>query len=130
MRVSRAFPPGAALAVLALLCGLLASFVPSPRVARALVNCDTSTAGISASEQEMFRLINEARAAAGVPALKLSPGLNRMAAWKSADRSAWGTTPQDPLFSHRDSLGRGPSDRARDCGFPGEAAENIAYGWG
>ena len=97
---------------------------------RAIVNCETGGAALNGAEAEMFDLVNAARIDQGLAPLVLSPGLNRTAAWKSADRSAWGTTPSDPLFSHKDSLGRMPSQRANDCGFAAEAAENIAYGWG
>ncbi len=118
---------GATLAAIAFATVLITA---SPLPARALMNCDTNGAGLSGPEQEMFNLINAARAEEGLTPLILSPALTRSSAWKSEDRSAWGTTPSDPLFSHQDSLGRMPSPRANDCGFPAEAAENIAYGWG
>jgi uncharacterized protein YkwD len=111
------------------LAALVVSALPA-QPSRALTNCETGTGALSGAELEMFELINAARVGAGLTPLVLSPGLNRTAAWKSADRSAWGTTPSDPLFAHKDSLGRMPSQRAQDCGFPAEAAENIAYGWG
>ena len=116
--------------VLVAVCTALALSLTTPGAVHAGANCETAGAGLSASEQEMFDLINAARAAEGLSPLVISPGLNRTAAWKSADRSAWGTTPSDPLFSHKDSLGRMPTQRANDCGFPKDAAENIAYGWG
>lgn len=94
--------------------------------ANALTNCDTTEAGITAAEQQMLTLINGARASAGVQALKLSPNLNRAAAWKSADPSATGSGGFP--FSHTDSLGRSPYTRAPDCGYATGAAENIAYG--
>lgn len=101
--------------------------------AKALTNCDTTEAGITAAEQQMLTLINGARAASGLQALKLSPNLNRAAAWKSADRSAYATSINDPLFSHTDSLGRdpisySPKNRPIDCGYAAGAAENIAFG--
>lgn len=110
----------------ALLLALAVAGLPLPHVfpARAISNCTTTEEGLSASESEMVALINAERAKVGAPALKVSPGLNRAAAWKSADSSAYG-----PGFSHQDSLGRWPSQRARDCGYPGDAAENIAYGY-
>ncbi len=90
----------------------------------ALTNCDTATAGIDAQEQELLRLINEARADDGKGALKLSPNLNRAAAWKSADSSASGSG-----FSHTDSLGRSAGVRIRDCGYAGAGwGENILWG--
>lgn len=93
--------------------------------AAALTNCSTSEDGINAAEQRMLELINSARAAAGLNALKLSPNLNRAAAWKSADGGSNGL---GGGFSHTDSLGRGPIPRAQDCGYGSQAAENIAYG--
>jgi uncharacterized protein YkwD len=112
---------------------VVAAFVPflvTGGSASALTNCETSSAEVSADEMAMFDLMNQARTERGLTPLKLSPGLSRSAAWKSGDRSAWGETPSDPLFSHTDSLGRSSSTRARDCGFGADAAENIAYGWG
>jgi len=99
-----------------------------PRTAGALTNCDTSTAVLDAPELEVVALFNQARAQQGLPALKVSPALSRAAAWKSADPSATGSGGY--AFSHTDSLGRLPSARARDCGYPGGAGENIAWGFG
>ena len=93
--------------------------------ASALTNCTTSEEGITAAEQQMLRLINDARTAAGAGVLKLSPNLNRSAAWKSADNGSNGL---GTVFSHTDSLGRAPTARAQDCGYASQAAENIAYG--
>lgn len=102
--------------------------------ASALTNCTTSEEGITAAEQQMLRLINDARAAAGAGVLKLSPNLNRSAAWKSADNGSNGL---GTVFSHTDSLGRDPvrnparpnvATRPEDCGYGTGAAENIAYG--
>ena len=93
--------------------------------ASALTNCTTSEEGITAAEQQMLTLINGARAAAGAGVLKLSPNLNRSAAWKSADNGSNGL---GTVFSHTDSLGRAPTARAQDCGYASGAAENIAYG--
>jgi uncharacterized protein YkwD len=99
-----------------------------PRTAEALTNCDTSTAALDASELEIVTLFNQARAQQGLAPLKVSPALSRAAAWKSADPSATGSGGY--AFSHTDSLGRLPSARARDCGYPGGAGENIAWGFG
>ncbi len=98
------------------------------REALALTNCETSTAGLDAAELEVIELFNEARAANGLAPYKVSPNLNRAAAWKSADPSATGSGGYP--FSHTDSLGRMPSQRAQDCGYGGGAAENIAWGFG
>lgn len=98
-----------------------------PTRADALTNCDTSTAGLDASELEVIALFNQARAANGLAPYKVSPNLSRAAAWKSADPSATGSGGYP--FSHTDSLGRMPSQRAQDCGYAGGAAENIAVGF-
>ena len=94
--------------------------------AAALTNCTTTEDGINAAEQQMLTLINDARTAAGMGALKFSPNLNRAAAWKSADSGSNGL---GSGFSHTDSLGRLPTARAQDCGYASGAAENIAYGY-
>lgn len=91
----------------------------------ALTNCTTSEDGMNAAEEQMLVLINGARASAGLTSLKLSPNLNRAAAWKSADNGSNGL---GAGFSHTDSLGRTPVQRAQDCGYATGAAENIAYG--
>jgi len=100
----------------------------SPDPADALSNCTTGPDSNAAAEAQMVVLINQARAAAGVGQLKVSPNLQRAALWKSADSSAYG-----PTFSHTDSLGRDTvsetSNRAIDCGYSTSAAENIAWGF-
>lgn len=98
------------------------------RPASALTNCDTSTADLDAAEQQVIELFNQARAQNGLAPYKVSPNLNRAAAWKSADPSATGSGGY--AFSHTDSLGRLPSQRAQDCGYGGGAGENIAFGFG
>jgi uncharacterized protein YkwD len=98
------------------------------RPAMALTNCDTSTADLDAQELQVIELFNQARAQNGLAPYKVSPNLNRAAAWKSADPSATGSGGY--AFSHTDSLGRMPSQRAQDCGYGGGAAENIAWGFG
>ena len=91
----------------------------------ALTNCTTSEDGMNVAEEQMLVLINGARASSGLTSLKLSPNLNRAAAWKSADNGSNGL---GAGFSHTDSLGRTPVQRAQDCGYATGAAENIAYG--
>ncbi len=113
-----------AIAVCAVALGLVAaSGIWQPRRAHALTNCTTTEDGLNGDELQMLALINNARATAGAPALKPSPNLNRAAAWKSTDQTTM------PALSHTDSLGRLPSPRASDCGYPGGAAENIALGF-
>jgi uncharacterized protein YkwD len=115
----------AGFALFASILGAAWSLASAPS-ASALTNCDTSEAAITPAEQTMLTLINGARAAAGVAPLKLSANLSRAAAWKSADPSATGSG--GVPFSHTDSLGRSPFQRAVDCGYPPGAGENIAYG--
>jgi len=118
-------PPLAAVASALIAALMIAALVDGwTSRADAAGNCDTASAALDSAELEMLRLHNETRAANGLSPLVLSPGLSRMAAWKSEDSSASG-----PGFSHTDSLGRGPSVRSRDCGYPADAAENIAYGF-
>ncbi len=90
--------------------------------ARAVVNCETAGAELDAGELQMLALVNGARQQAGVPPLRPSSALNRAAAWMSEDIARTGN------FSHTDSLGRSPSQRARDCGYPWGAGENLARG--
>lgn len=99
------------------LSGLLALRV------RAFVNCDTARDGLDAGELQLLTLLNNARQQAGVAPLQPSPNLNRAAAWMSEDIVRSGS------FSHIDSLGRTPSQRARDCGYPWGAGENLARGF-
>ena len=96
-------------------------FAGSWGTARALTNCSTNTAGLDASEQQLFTLINAFRTANGVAPLKLSPNLSQAAAWMSEDQSSHGS------FSHTDSLGRSPFTRVQDCGYGSSGAgENLA----
>lgn len=95
---------------------------PAPS-ALALTNCSTSGGGLSGVEQQLVAAINQERAAQGLGALSISPGLTQAAGWM-AEQLANGAT-----FSHTDAYGRGPSQRAQDCGYPGQAAENLAWGY-
>jgi hypothetical protein len=117
--------PSIALIAGSALVAVMVAGLPTWRTdrARALTNCTTTEDGLTAGELQMLSLINGARASAGLGALKVSPNLNRAAAWKSADPSG-----QLPL-SHTDSLGRAPFARGTDCGYPGGMAENIAWGY-
>lgn len=96
-------------------------FSGSWETASALTNCSTNTAGLDASEQQLFTLINSFRTSNGVAALKLSPSLSQAAAWMSEDQSSHGS------FSHTDSLGRSPFTRVQNCGYGSSGAgENLA----
>ncbi|HEY7270244.1 MAG TPA: CAP domain-containing protein, partial [Dehalococcoidia bacterium] len=90
--------------------------------ALALTNCNVSDLTVDSEERAFLTLINNYRAQNGAPTLTISVNLNRSASWMALDLGA------KNYFSHTDSLGRDPSKRAQDCGFPGGAGENIAAG--
>jgi uncharacterized protein YkwD len=122
MRTVRNRLPFAAVAlVAALLFAGVASF-SAPAPALALTNCDVSDPSIDSQEQAFLGLINTYRAQNGLSALTISVNLNRASSWMAADMAT------KDYFSHTDSLGRDPSTRASNCGFPGGAGENIAAG--
>jgi hypothetical protein len=95
------------------------------RPAVALTNCDTSTAGVDAAEQQVVAEINAFRAENGVAPLKVSPNLSRAAAWMTEDLLANG------YWSHTDSWGRSAFTRVQQCGYASSGAgENLAKGFG
>ena len=71
----------------------------------------------STIEQMVFILTNEERRKAGIPLLKLDPGISDVARKHSADMVVRG-------FNH-DLGGLGPHERAYAAGFPCGFAENI-----
>ena len=91
--------------------------------AAAVTNCDTAEAGITPEEQAFLTLLNQERArqSPAAPALKLSPNLNRAAAWKAVDSLV--------KWDHIDSLGRSPKTRAAQCGYAAGMGENLANGF-
>ncbi|MGE5594780.1 MAG: CAP domain-containing protein [Hyphomicrobiales bacterium] len=94
------------------------------RTAHALTNCTVSDSSVAldAEESRFLTLINNYRAQNGLAALSVSTNLNRSSAWLAQDLGA------KAYFSHTDSLGRSPSTRAQNCGYPSGAGENIAAG--
>ncbi len=90
----------------------------------ALTNCDTGDTSLDGEEQAFLGLINQYRAQNGLGALTVSTNLNRAATWMTRDMASNG------YFSHTDSLGRAPYNRAIDCGYPQGAGENLAAGGG
>lgn len=74
---------------------------------------------------EVLRLTNVERAAAGLKPLKLDPTLNRAAYWKAVDLSS------AKVFDHKDTLGRSPKDRIESFGYTDweRLSENIAGGY-
>ena len=112
------------LTILALMAAAALPLLSPASEARALTNCDV-TAGdlaLDAQEQAFLTLINGYRAQNGLGALKVSTNLDRSSAWLSRDLGV------KNYFSHTDSLGRTPSTRAMNCGYPSGAGENIAAG--
>ena len=92
--------------------------------ALAVTNC-TVDASIDSEEQAFLVLINEHRAANGVPPLVLSNTLNAAAAWKSQHMA------DEDYFAHDDvPIGRTWVQRIRDCGYSYNTflGENIAAG--
>lgn len=114
-------PLAGALAAVALTLGAVAG-IGLDRPASALTNCTVSDNSIDGEEQAFLGLINAYRAQSGLGALTMSTNLNRASTWMAADMG------QKNYFSHTDSLGRSPSTRAIDCGYPQGAGENIAAG--
>jgi uncharacterized protein YkwD len=102
----------------------IALFAVSAKPASALTNCTIadSSVALDSEEARFLQLINAYRAQNGLGALTSSTNLNRAAAWMAQDLGA------KRYFSHTDSLGRSPSTRAQNCGYPGGAGENIAAG--
>lgn len=79
---------------------------------------------LDAEEIEFLRLLNEYRAAHGLPCLSASPTMNAAAAWMS---EAMGT---EDFFSHDEPSGRSFDERIGDFGHDRwrTAGENIAAG--
>jgi cell division septation protein DedD len=78
---------------------------------------------IDCIEQEFLGIINEYRAENGRAPLVLNTQLTAAADWMSGDVAA------KAYFSHTDSLGRNPGQRARDFGYSGGVGENMAGGY-
>lgn len=92
------------------------------REARALTNCSVGDYSLDSEEQAFLSLINGYRANNGLGTLTISTNLNRAAHWMANDLGV------NAYFSHTDSAGRSPYERAIDCGYPQGAGENIAGG--
>ncbi len=108
-------------AVVGALLFSVALVASQPPHASALANC-TADSSLDSEEQAFLGLINGYRGQNGLPALTTSTNLNRAAAWLVVDLGT------NNYFSHTDSLGRSPSQRVMDCGYPQGAGENIAVG--
>ncbi len=112
----------AAVALVALLFAAGLGVASSSLPAKALTNCTVADNSFDSQESAFLTLINNYRAQNGLQPLALSTNLNRSSSWMAVDMAA------KNYFSHTDSLGRSPSQRATDCGYPSGAGENIAAG--
>lgn len=104
-----------ALCVVALLLTLVA--VPSAALA--------APRSVDPVEAAQVRMINQFRAARGLPALRIDGKLSVSAAWMARDMGAKG------YFSHTDSVRRDTFQRLRAFGYPSAdtwRGENIAAG--
>src|SRR5512139_2170406 len=110
------------LAVGGALFAAFALMAASSKDAAALTNCSVTHDGNDGEELAFLGLINNYRQSSGLGALTISTNLNRGAAWMVEDMAT------KAYFAHTDSLGRSPSQRAMDCGYPGGAGENLAAG--
>lgn len=112
-----------AVALLGLAASLIAPFVgDAVRAVQAAGACVEAGPALDAEESALLALINRYRSDHGAAPLKLSPSLVRSARWMARDMGERG------YFGHTDSLRRGTSDRAHDCGYRGLAGENITAG--
>lgn len=84
--------------------------------------CGADHEAIDGEEAELLRIINSYRADNGAHPLSISPILTAAAAWMAEDLAT------HSYFSHTDSLGRSPYQRAVDCGYGTGAGENLAAG--
>ncbi len=100
----------------------VATLVRDDHPASALTNCTVADYSLDSEEQAFLGLINAYRQQNGLGTLTISTNLNRAAAWMVNDLAA------NSYFSHTDSLGRSPYQRAIDCGYPSGAGENLAAG--
>ena len=78
---------------------------------------------IDSFEQQFLGLLNQYRADKGLQPLDLNSQLTAAADWMSNDMGA------KNYFSHYDSLGRSPGQRATAFGYTGGVGENIAAGY-
>ncbi len=113
--------PALAVGVAGLALLLVGALSTDERTASAAGDC-TASPSTDGEESAFLSLINSYRQSNGLGTLQLNESLNRAATWMANDMATKG------YFSHTDSLGRSPSQRAVDCGYPGSVGENIAAG--
>jgi uncharacterized protein YkwD len=107
-------------ALVAVVFGAFASLGSRPAVAFA--DCWSVDPTLDAEEIGFYLLVNQYRADNGLKPLTISTNLTRAAAWMARDMAT------KRYFSHNDSLGLAPTQRAQGCGYPDQAGENIAAG--
>jgi uncharacterized protein YkwD len=84
----------------------------------------TRTEDVSTAERELFRLMNEARRAAGRPALQLMPALATVARSHSEDMA------QNRFIAHNSPRSGTPSDRIHHANLQsGTVLENVGRGY-
>jgi len=106
--------------LLVLLIVVVPGLLRQPGAAAGL--CGADHEAIDGEEAELLRIINSYRADNGAHPLSISPILTSAAAWMAEDLAT------HSYFSHTDSLGRSPYQRAVDCGYGNGAGENLAAG--
>jgi uncharacterized protein YkwD len=84
---------------------------------------EVTTDEVTALEDEVTRLTNAERAAAGCGELATDERLRTSARGHSQDMAA------NDYFDHTGQDGRSPFDRMAEAGYPDPAAENIAFGY-
>lgn len=121
---SRAGSRVALVVVLALSATLLLD-VGYARSATTLCTPDPSWPSVDGgATAELSSLLNQHRSVLGLPALKVSPTLSDAASWKAQHMAHFGYLSHDDPAPPR---ARTFSQRALECGYPHQAAENIAY---
>lgn len=92
------------------------------QIANAAGACDVSDTSLDAEESAYLQMLNSYRQQNNLKPLKISNTLNRSASWMAVDLA------RGRYFSHTDSLGRSPTQRAQACGYNDQAGENLAAG--
>jgi uncharacterized protein YkwD len=91
---------------------------------QALVNAGIAHDSV---EAQMATMINNYRAQNGLPALRVSTSMQKIAYWASVDSAFRGVSPSD----HVDTLGRAPRGRAVECaGYSANAYLGEINYWG
>ena len=102
---------------------ILVTLLFTYQMAQSVGPCTTISSAMDSEEQSFLTLLNQYRAQNGAGPLVISPGLTKAAAWMAEDLA------KNNYFSHTDTYGRLPWDRAIDCGYPSTGiGENIAGG--